>query len=566
MADQFTGKVLAEKYRIDSRLKNGSWGNLYQGSHLLMDKPVVIKVLPSVLAVDETTVNSFAHEARTVSRIPHPNILSVTDYGTDTDGTVFIVFEDAAGETLKDIIGRVGKLSLKRANRVIREIESALTVAHNNGIIHQNLNSENILVQPIADNSEVIKVLNFGTAPFDINDLDYPVEKAQYLSPEQSSNTKEVDTRTDVYSLGVILYEMLAGEVPLNADSTTDLMLKHLQEMPPPITAYRDDLPPEVDDILLKALAKNTEVRYQTVHEFAEELNNVSLSAKDTEGADTIFIPAVSSVLPSNAVAEPEQTQNNLWKTAFIVLAGIVLLGGSFIYLTSGKQTNPTTEVITDANGMPVQPVNPATGATEQGLANMNDFNPNIYSNTNMTTADGGGIYNPNWENGTLPPGMPRPSSGGGYGPVVGYPNGGAPYPVNSNGGVVYQVNPNGVPVAVDPNSPFTQDGNRVILVPANVVVSNANTQQTTKKNANTNANTATAPPANTTAKPAATPPPANTATNTATQPETKPAQNPKGKPAKGTPTETKPKPTATPAASTEKRPVSGKEQDTSQK
>jgi serine/threonine protein kinase len=556
MTDQFTGKVLAEKYRIDSLMREGAAGNLYRGTHLLMDKSVCVKILPIELADDEKIVSSYAREARTVSRISHPNILSVNDYGTDEDGTVFIVYEDATGETLKDIIGRVGKLSLKRANRVIQEVESALTVAHNNSIVHQNLSSENILVQPVGINSEAIKILNFANAPFDLNDLDYPAEKAQYLAPEQfSTNPKEVDVRSDVYALGVILYEMLAGEVPLDAPTTTDLMDKHRQETPPPITAFRNDLPTEVDDILLKALAKNPEVRYQNVNEFADELNNVSLSAKDTDEQETMFIPAVSAVLPAHtAVTEAEKPQNNLWKTAFIVLAGIVLLGGSFIYLTSGKQTNPSTTLQTDANGMPVQPVNPATGQTEQGLANMNDFNPNLYSNANTTTPDGGGgVYNPYWDSGTRPPGAPPVSSGS-------YPLGGAPYPVNTNGSVQY-VNPNsGQIVTIDPNSPsiFMQDGNVYQVVPANKNNSNANTQPP-KKNANTNVNVA--PPTNTTtAKPPVNP--ANTATNTAPPTETKPTPNQKGKP-KATPAEAKP--TATPPTTTEKRPPSGKEQDSSQ-
>ncbi|NJM51970.1 MAG: protein kinase [Blastocatellia bacterium] len=550
MNNQFIGKVLAEKYRIDSLMREGALGNLYQGTHLLMEKPVCIKILPPALAVDEAIVNNFAREARTVSRISHPNILSVTDYGTDSDGTVFIVFEDATGETLKDIIGRIGKLSLKRANRVIQEIESALTVAHNNGIIHQNLTSENILIQPIGNNSEAIKILNFGTAPFDINDLDYPVEKAQYLSPEQCSNTKEVDVRSDVYALGVILYEMLAGEVPLKAPTTTDLMLKHLQETPPPIDAFRDDLPTEVDDILLSALAKNPEIRYQTVNEFAEELNKVSLLAKDTDETETMFIPAVSSVLPSNSVAvTPEKPQNNLWKTAFIVLAGITLLGASFIYLTSGKQTNPTTTLQTDANGMPVQPVNPATGATEQGLANMNDFNPNLYSNTNTGLPDGGGgINNPYWDNGTRPPGMTSPA----YGPPIGS----APYPVMpSNSGPTVYVDPaNGSIFMPTENNTYVQ------MVPANKGNSNVNSQPTQKRNSNSNVNTATVPSANTTAKPSPTPPVANTAIPADGKPKATPSPKATSKP-----TEAKPKATATPPSTTDKRPVSGKEQDTSQ-
>ncbi|MEK7724378.1 MAG: hypothetical protein AAB336_08535 [Acidobacteriota bacterium] len=332
--------------------------------------------------------------------------------------------------------------------------------------------------------------------------MDYPVEKAHYLSPEQSMVAGKVDVRTDVYALGAILYEMLAGETPLNAPTTTDLLLKHLQEMPPPITAYREDLPIEVDDILLKALAKNPEIRFQTVNEFADELNQVSLSAKETEGADTIFIPATSTVFPTNTATPIEQPpQNNIWKTAFIVLAGMVLLGGSFIYLTSGKQTNPSTTNQFDANGMPVQPVNPATGTTEQGLANMNDFNPNIYSNMNTGMPDGGGTNNPYWDQGTRPPGAPPVTSAGGYPPM----GGNAPYPVMpSNSGPTVYVDPN------NPNSIFmpVENSNRYVMVPANTSNSNVNTTQKNNSNSPVNSNLASV---NTNKPPSATPTPKTT-------------------------------------------------------
>ena len=531
MADQFIGKVLAEKYQIDSLMREEALGNLYRGTHLLMEKPVCVKILSPSLAVDETIVKNFANEARTVSRISHANILNVTDYGSDQDGTVFIVFEDVAGETLKEVSNRIGRFTLKRANRIVKEIASALSTAHTNGIIHQNLTSENILIRQTSNNTEEVKVLNFGTAPFDINDLDYPVEKAYYLSPEQCSNTKEVDSRSDVYSLGVILYEMLTGEAPLKAPTTTDLMLKHLEEMPLPITAFRRDLPKEVDDILLTALAKNPEIRYQTVNEFADELNKIAPLAQDSEEEEVIIITPKSAT--ANTVVAPEQPQNNLWKTAFIVLAGVTLLGAFFIYMTSVKQTNPSTTLQTDANGSPVQPVSPATGTTEQNLSNMDAFNPN-YANTNtMMSPDGGGAYNPYWDSGTRPPGAP-PTTTGGYGD---------PYPVMpSNSGPTVYVDPANGSIFM-PN----ENGNSYVLVPkpAN---SNVNTQ-TPKKNANTNVNAA--PPANTTVKPSPNPPAANTAT-------------PKATPApKTTPAETKPKTTTTPPSTTEKRPVSGKNQDT---
>ncbi len=546
MNNQFIGKVLAEKYRIDSLMQEGALGSLYRGTHLLMDKSVCIKILPAALAIDETIVKSFANEARTVSRISHPNVLNVTDYGSDSDKTSFIVYEDASGEKLTETINRVGKFPLKRANHVVKEIAAALSVAHSNGIIHQNLTSENILIRRTPSDAEDVKVMNFGTSPFDINDLDYPVEKAQYLSPEQCSNTGEIDERTDIYSLGIILYEMLAGGVPFTAVSTTDLMLRHIQETPPRITIYRRDLPEQVDDILLKALAKNPEIRFQTAAEFANELDQIALIAGDPDEQVTI----VSQRNAANATP-PNYSQNNLWKTAFIVLAGVSLLGAFFIYMTQGKKTDPSTSMQTDANGSPVQPVSPPTGAAEQGLANMDTFNPNIYSNSNtgVLPDGGGGVTNPYWDSDTRPPGIPP--TAGGYGSN--------PYPVPSG-----QVQPGGQQVYVAPDGSIfmpNENGNSFIMVPKNSSNSNTNTQ-TKGKNSNSNVNGSTSPSANTAVKP-----PANTAAGNTTPPETKPSPTPK---VKITPVpkivpkpEVTPKTDTAPPATTEKRPQSGKQQDT---
>jgi eukaryotic-like serine/threonine-protein kinase len=118
MSDQFIGKVLAEKYQINSLLSESELGNLYHGTHLLMEKPVAVKILSPKLSVDETNVKSFANEARIVSRISHPNILNVTDYGSDKENGVFIVYEDIVGEPLKKAIERIGRFSLKRANKI----------------------------------------------------------------------------------------------------------------------------------------------------------------------------------------------------------------------------------------------------------------------------------------------------------------------------------------------------------------------------------------------------------------------------------------------------------------
>ena len=394
MTDQFIGEVLADKYRIDSVIRDGSLGKLYRGTQLSMDKPVAVKILSPALAVDEKIVKQFSAEVRTLSRLSHPNIPSVTDYGQDNRGAVYIVTEQPDGESLKNAIRREGQFSPERANRITQQIASAISAANANGVLHQNLTSENIFLSRTADGADFVKVLDFGAIQTDEHAAFDNVKTVEYLSPERFSDAPDVDSRSDIYSLGVILYEMLAGEVPFTGENATDVMLKHAQEPPLLLSAFRSDLPNEIEMIVQRALAKVPENRYQSANDLADALNRA-----------TVFATRVSPDAAPRALLE-DAPQNNLWKTAFIVLAGIAVLSGFFIYMTQVKQTNPTTTLQTDANGSPVQPVNPATGVSEQSLSNMGAYNPSQDANVNTMTPGvmpGGDGYDP-WARGGRPP------------------------------------------------------------------------------------------------------------------------------------------------------------------
>ena len=504
----FSGQVLADKYRVDSLMREGNLGNLYHGTHLLMEKPLTIRILSPALAVDENIVKRFATEAKTLSRISHPNILNVTDTGADKNRTQFIVFENAEGATLKEAIKTDGKFSLERANRVTRQIAAALSVAHSNGVIHKNLTGDNILLTKTAGDADVVKVINFNTFSDENESLEMEIssDSAEYLSPEQCSQTTEADARSDIYSLGVILYEMLAGEVPFASEKPSDVMLKHAQEPPLPLSAFRTDLPNEVNQIIQKALAKNPDSRYQTANDLAADLNRITISASDETGKQQY--PNLSQPMVETDAAANGDAQNNLWKTAFIVLAGIAVLSAFFIYMTQVKQTNPPTTLATDANGQPVQPVNPPVGTSEQSLSNMGAYSPEMsVGNSNMMAngvqmMPGGDGYDP-WARGGVPPkGAPQ----GNYGMPMYPPPGGQYY----DGGI-------------NQTSPFMQDGNTYIMVPKNTNT-NVNTQPKKTPAANTNTQT---PPADT-AKPSPTPA-ATTAPPTETKPTPKPAASPKG-------------------------------------
>lgn len=511
MNDQYTGQLLANKYRLDSVLRDDDLGKIYRATHVSMEKPVTVKVLAPALAVDDAIVRRFSAEARGVSQISHPNILNVTDFGADGNA-VYTVYEGAPGATLKEAIRAEGKFSFERSISIARQIASALAAAHAAGMIHRNLSADNVLLARTANGAEMIKVSGFGAVALNERELlDDNARNAniEYLSPEQCADTGEIDERSDIYALGVILYEMLAGEVPFSGKTPTEIMLKSSAEPPAPLAAFRQDLPGEIEPIVLQAMAKNPEMRFHTVDEFAAALARVSRNYGEQE----------TVVIPRTAVEEP--ANNNIWKTAFVVLAGISLLAIGLIYATSVKQTDPATQMQTDANGQPVQPINPATGTDEQALSNLAAGVPEIVPNSNMMA---------------VPPGAVLPG-GDGYNPWGGSgPPPGAPPTTFQPGGQVITIDPN-------TGSPFTQDGNIILIpVPANTAVVNANVKPSPTPRGNA-ANANAAPPAT------------NTAPNPT--PQTTPA-------AKPTPQPTKPaeQPKASPPAATEKRAQSGKEQD----
>jgi serine/threonine protein kinase len=505
-SDQFIGQTLANKYRIEDAVRESGLGRVYRGTHLLMDKPVTVKILSPALAVDENIVKRFSNEARIVSNISHPNVLNVTDFGADKNNAVYIISEGVDGETLKEALLREGKFSLEHALNVVRQIAAALSAAHRKGIVHRHLTSENILLANAGDESELVKVLDFGSVkPEDENSFENEIalKDLEYLSPEQNSSVAESDERSDIYSLGVIFYEMLAGEVPFTAESPTALMLKQAEEPPAPLAAFRTDLPAEVEPVVLKALAKNPELRYQTAGELTEDL----------------LLLANSRTVAANLSEAP----NNIWKTIAIVLVGIFALSAILIYMLSTKQTDPNT-MQTDANGLPVQPINPATGMTEQNFANMAQFPSDMLVNSNVNIQPGADVlpggdgYDP-WARGMTPP------------------SGGPPIQYVAPGGQVYTIDPNN-PSQFMPN----EDG--VIMIPV-PVPSNANTNAqpvATPKNANVNAQPKASP--SETQKPAETKP---TPTPKTDKPVTKPTEQPK---------------TNKPAA-TEKQSQSDKKQDT---
>ncbi|MGH9943724.1 MAG: serine/threonine-protein kinase, partial [Pyrinomonadaceae bacterium] len=302
MGDALVGQTLAGKYRIEERIGEGGMSAVYRAIHVLVGKKFAVKVLHPSLAADEKIVARFTREARTASLVSHRNAVDVTDFGEDGNGVVFMVMQYVDGPTLKQMIRQDGPLPLALAVDITRQIAGALDAAHANGVIHRDLKSENVMLEHERSSDDWVKVMDFGIAKIQLPDTEDPeltapnliIGTPQYMSPEQCSKASGIDYRSDIYSLGVIVYEMLAGRVPFTGESATAIMVKHLQQPPPSVLESRPDLPPAAAQVVARALSKQPEGRQQRAGELAEELALAaggSAAAENSPG-DSIRIAA----------------------------------------------------------------------------------------------------------------------------------------------------------------------------------------------------------------------------------------------------------------------------------
>ncbi len=275
---RLVGATFADKYLLEEHLGSGGMCDVYSGRHIAMDKRVAVKVLRPELAVDPKIAERFEQEARAASRIHHPHAINVTDYGIE-DGTPFIVMELINGQTLGEMLRKDGAFSIERASNILRQASSALDAAHAEGVVHRDIKPDNILVTEY-DGNEWVKLVDFGVAKIqeDLNrrgaltGAHFIVGTPRYMSPEQCDE-RPVDARSDIYSLGVVLYEMLSGEAPFDGNSSTRLLMAHASEPPPPLRERNPNLPAEIEAVVMKALDKDPARRPQSAGELSQEFD-----------------------------------------------------------------------------------------------------------------------------------------------------------------------------------------------------------------------------------------------------------------------------------------------------
>ncbi len=281
----------------------------------LLNRSVAVKVLFPELAHDEAFVERFRREARAAASLNHHNIVSVYDFGED-EGSWFIVMEYVEGRNLRDIIRSEGQLEPARAAELGAEVAAALAAAHAQGIIHRDVKPANVL---IASDAGTVKVADFGIARAAgaRQGLTMPgtvLGTATYLSPEQAQGA-EVDFRTDVYSLGMVLYEMLAGKPPFTGDSPVAVAYQQLSQTAPPPSTHNPDVPPALDAIVMRAMSKNPDDRQATAEEIREELLTIDRAVGDPDAtayiappppeATAVIAAGSTSVLPPPAPEPP---------------------------------------------------------------------------------------------------------------------------------------------------------------------------------------------------------------------------------------------------------------------
>src|SRR6201989_1599911 len=315
VSDTLIGSVFDGRYRIERKLGAGGMADVLLAEDQELGRRVAIKILNDRHAADDSFIERFRREAQNACGLSHPNIGSIYDRG-EAEGTYYIAMEYLDGRSLKELIVGRGPAPIKITIGYARQILAAVGFAHKHGIVHRDIKPHNVLVGPEGR----LKVTDFGIArsgASQMTEVGSIIGTAQYLSPEQARGAP-VDQTSDLYSVGVVLYEMLTGQVPFTGDTPLEVAMKHLSEVPVPPSELRPEVPHDLDSVVLRALAKDPSERYQSAEEMDADLARVADGLPvdpETETAATAVLSgsrvraaARTSVMSRPTAAPPGQT------------------------------------------------------------------------------------------------------------------------------------------------------------------------------------------------------------------------------------------------------------------
>ncbi|MGH7560176.1 MAG: protein kinase domain-containing protein [Gemmatimonadales bacterium] len=373
------GQIIGERYQVERRLGEGGMGEVYLARHVLMGRPCALKVMSPALSRDADALGRFNREATNASRITHPNVCAIYDFGLSPEGFVYLAMELVEGHTLTDVAVEAGVMPVARATAIVRQAAAGLQAAHDLGIVHRDLKPDNIMVVA-GRTGDVVKLVDFGIAKAmagggeggqRVTKTGFVVGTPEYMAPEQLAGDP-LDGRADQYALALVFYRLVTGRLPFEGDSAHETMVKRLTTPPKPLAVARPEtrFPGGLQAVMDRALARQPEERFPAVTEFAQALET---AASGDAAATRVLAPPDESIPPTRVSRRPRRAAGLAVAAALVAVAGIVGLAtlrggdprsgpGTGTDSATGVTSSPpsTTELTSNAAATP--PSTPGTG------------------------------------------------------------------------------------------------------------------------------------------------------------------------------------------------------------
>jgi serine/threonine-protein kinase len=441
--DDIIGSVIADRYHVIRKLGEGGMGQVYLAEHVKMGRMSAIKVMTPALVHDTDAVGRFNREAANASRINHPNIAAIYDFGETSDGLIYLAMEFVEGESLTKLCEALGALPAARAAEIARQVASALEAAHERGIVHRDLKPDNIMISRGRDGADLVKVVDFGIAKAaegagqKVTRTGLVVGTPEYMSPEQLTGDT-LDGRSDLYALGLVTFNMLTGMLPFTGQTTQEALLKRLTDRPLSLAEACPDLswPPELQAVLDRALSRLAQDRYQHASEYGVAIVAAVADARGGElqrattevtpgaarasagSAERVAAPSrapAAPAAPSTAPSPPRTARERFLVPALLGAALVVVVGGAMLWRARAARavnvaSTQTVDSAASGLGAPTASGAPLSSSSPQppSTADSDDDKPDS-ADANAAGAESSLR--------TTPPATPVPGTGTGRGP-----------------------------------------------------------------------------------------------------------------------------------------------------